>query len=390
MSVQRVTVNIPQPGNSTLEGWLERPVGPSHGVVLLAHSWGNPKHSLASTYICQQLCRNGWSVLRFDSPQGDASQGPPNAENLHSRVQEIASAASWLEATLMAPTLLVGLGLGGTAALLYSHAIADCRAVATWGAPASSELIPDTVQSLASVKKPTLILHAAEDACVAFSEAERLRAGISAPCNLIALDNMTHQLESRQDADYVAGLIHAWAVRYRPETALVRGLPSDVSRGQVRVLEANHAFLRDIRTDHHAWQADEPLSAGGSDQGPDPYELLLSALGACTSMTMRMYANRKGLRIDHLQVDLKHERRHRDDCEDCEGQGGQLDVITRTLHIEGDLTDSERQRLTEIADRCPVHRTLENQPVIRTALIPRATTPPYSSKASSESGETRR
>ena len=131
------------------------------------------------------------------------------------------------------------------------------------GEPASSELIPDTVQSLASVKKPTLILHAAEDACVAFSEAERLRAGISAPCNLIALDNMTHQLESRQGRRLCGGFDPCVAVRYRPETALVRGLPSDVSRGQVRVLEANHAFLRDIRTDHHARRrADEPLSAG--------------------------------------------------------------------------------------------------------------------------------
>lgn len=368
MTIQRVTVKIPQAENAPLDGWLEHSSGPSHGLVLLAHAWGGPKSTVAATYISQQLCQNGWSVLRFDSALGDSAPARPTAQHLPGRIQEVESAASWLRKTLSAPTLLIGLGLGGSAVLLARGAHEDCKAIATWGAPDFADIAPDSAIGLAAIKKPTLLLHSPNDTCVPFFEAERLRAAIKAPCNLLSLEGLDHAVNSREDANYIAGLIHAWALRYCSISTLVKEAPQTVPRGQVRVLEANQRFLRDIMTDQHVWQADEPLAAGGSDQGPDPYELLLSALGACTSMTMRMYANRKGLKVDHLQVDLRHERRYREDCEDCEGKNGQLDVITRTLRIEGDLSDAERQRLAEIADRCPVHRTLENQPVIRTVL----------------------
>ena len=137
-------------------------------------------------------------------------------------------------------------------------------------------------------------------------------------------------------------------------------------RGVVEVRGGSAGYLQQVVAGPHRFVADEPLSAGGTDLGPTPYDLLLAGLGACTSMTLKMYADRKGWPLEQVEVRLRHDRVHAKDCEDCASSEGRVDVIDRVVRVEGDLDAEQRARLLEIADRCPVHRTLENEIKIRT------------------------
>ncbi|MBL4571704.1 MAG: OsmC family protein, partial [Gammaproteobacteria bacterium] len=166
----------------------------------------------------------------------------------------------------------------------------------------------------------------------------------------------------------LAGL-GTWANKFLPEVSVIKRSESKLDKGHVKVDERNKHFARNVQTDHHAWVADEPVAVGGHDLGPDPYEHLLAGLGACTSMTLRMYANRKNLALDDIEVQLNHQRSHVEDCEDCESKSKFVDVIERNITLTGELTDAERKRLMEIADRCPVHLTLENHPKIVTKEV---------------------
>jgi uncharacterized OsmC-like protein len=134
------------------------------------------------------------------------------------------------------------------------------------------------------------------------------------------------------------------------------------------VVRSEHGLTQTIEIRQHRLTADEPSSAGGQDAGPDPYELLLSALGACTSITVRLYAQRKGWPLDGVQVALHHERIYAADCAECETRDGFLDRITKRLTLFGPLDQEQRQRLAQIAERCPVNRTLQREVVIEQHL----------------------
>lgn len=265
------------------------------------------------------------------------------------------------------------------------------------------------------LRRALLILHSPIDKTVNIAEAEKIYLQALHPKSFISLDNADHLLTRAEDAEYVAACISAWASRYLPEPApkkeaepidatardagqnhyagnsaetdpyrdlyaglgvwASRFLPaisvhrrSDASlpKGHVNISERNKRFARDVESDSHVWIADEPVEAGGQDLGPDPYEHLLAGLGACTSMTLRMYANHKKLALEDVQVVLNHQRSHADDCEDCDGDKKFVDVIRRKITLKGELSPAERKRLMEIADRCPVHLTLENAPKIVT------------------------
>ncbi len=187
------------------------------------------------------------------------------------------------------------------------------------------------------------------------------------PKSFVSLDKADHLLSNARDAEYVAATLAAWASRYiepppQAETAVAR----DVTEGEVLITEDNRKFLRGLHTASHHLQADEPVSVGGDNSGPTPYDLLLMSLGACTSMTLRMYANRNNMPLEDVQVRLIHERIHADDCAECEDADGKIERITRRIRLLGDLDDKQTARLISIADRCPVHRTLEAGPVIST------------------------
>jgi putative redox protein len=182
------------------------------------------------------------------------------------------------------------------------------------------------------------------------------------PKSFVSLDDADHLLTKIDDAAYAAEVIAAWASRY------LDPLEQEIVPG-VRVVEAGQGkFAQDIYAGRHRLRADEPVSAGGTDSGPNPYDLLCAALGTCTAITIRLYADLKQLPLTRMSVDLKHDKVHAKDCEECETREGKIDRIERTLTLEGDLDDAQRAKLVEIAEKCPVHRTLHSEVWITTTL----------------------
>ena len=255
------------------------------------------------------------------------------------------------------PSLLIGHSAAGPAVLAAAATLPGVRAVVTVASPAPR------VRRLSNV--PLLVLHAPDDQIVPVREASRVFAAARHPRSFIALDGIDHDVSEPRHARRVAGLIAAWAEPYLPDHAPPPPLDPP---GSVVVTDAGTGrYTQSITAGRHLLTADEPVSIGGADAGPNPYELLLAALGACTSMTMRMYAERKGLPLLRTTVRLRHDRVHAQDCAQTEQEVGMLSRIRREIDIEGSLNDQDRRRLVEIADRCPVHRTLNSEIVLETA-----------------------
>jgi putative redox protein len=298
----------------------------------------------------------------------------------------------------------VGHSLGGTAVLAAAERIPEATAVATIGAPASPRHLKGLLASAAAeierhgraevrlagrrftirremledlerhplaerigrLRRALLMLHAPLDDTVSIDEASEIFLAARHPKSFVSLDGADHLLSRRADAEYVAEVIASWASRYLPPDPRAErpGEP-----GVVRAEETDGGrFAHEIRVGRHVLRADEPRSLGGDDSGPSPYGYLSAALAACTSMTIRMYADRKQWPLDHVAVSVRHDKIHAEDCEACESETGRIDRFDRTLHLEGALSTEQRQRIAEIADRCPVHRTLHAEVEVRTTL----------------------
>jgi putative redox protein len=376
---------------------LELPDRQPRAFALFAHCFTCGKDSAAASRISRSLTGSGIAVLRFDFTGLGGSQGDFGNAGFSANIDDLHAAAAYLREHHDAPQLLIGHSFGGTAVLAAAAGIEEVTAVVTIAAPASpehvlkqfgaslevieregSEVVTlggrefvinrsfiDDLRShplqeqLRRLKCALLVLHAPLDDTVSIDEAGVIFTAARHPKSFISLDKADHLLTRLEDAQYVANTISAWADRY---LANAEGSPRpEVDGGEVQVDEGNARFLRDVTTDDHAWLADEPRSAGGDNLGPDPYEHLLAALGTCTSMTIRMYANRKKWPLDDVQIQLQHSREHARDCEDCETKSVALEVLTRAIRLVGDLDESQKKRLLEIADRCPVHRTLTSQ-----------------------------
>jgi uncharacterized OsmC-like protein len=266
-------------------------------------------------------------------------------------------AADTLRASQGAPSLLVGHSAAGPAVLSAGGSMAGVRAVVTVGSPAP--------QQPRRPRVPLLVLHAPGDPVVPLPEASRVFEAATHPKSFIALDGIDHAVSDPGQARYVAALIATWAEPYLPVSP---ASPHAEPVGSVVVTEAGAGRYRQkITIGRHVLTADEPVSAGGHDAGPNPYELLLAALGACTSMTLRMYADRKGLPLRRTTVRMLHDRVHAKDCSQARDKTGMLSRIRREIDLEGQLSEQDRQRLLEIADHCPVHRTLSSQIIWETA-----------------------
>ena len=374
--------------------------------ALFAHCFTCSKDIAAASRISRALVALGYAVLRFDFTGLGNSDGDFSNTNFSSNVEDLVAAADFLRSEFQAPQLLIGHSLGGAAVLKAAQSIDEVIAIATIGAPFDAQHVSkqlgsdlekiskdgeaevdlagrkfkikkqfvDDIRSqnndhIAKLRRALLILHSPVDATVNIAEAEKIYLQARHPKSFISLDKADHLLSRREDSEYVAACISAWASRFLPQANVIKPRESKLSKGHVKVDERNKHFARDVQTDNHVWIADEPVSAGGHDLGPDPYEHLLAALGACTSMTLRMYANRKNLALDDIEVQLNHQRSHAEDCEDCESKSKFVDVIERNITLKGDLTDAQRKRLMEIADRCPVHLTMENDPKIVTKEV---------------------
>ncbi len=397
-----------------LAGLLETPPEgnlPAKQFAIFAHCFTCGKDIAAASRISRALAAEGIAVLRFDFTGLGNSDGDFANTNFSSNVDDLLAAAEALQQHYQAPSILIGHSLGGAAVLAAAARLDSVKAIATIGAPAtadhvqhllsdaSSELeqqgqanvkigfrtfkikqqLIDDLQRYASaepikaLKKALLIFHSPIDEIVPISEAAKIYQAALHPKSFISLDQADHLLSHKQDAEYVALTLSAWASRYLQthsvDTEKSYGTAPEVREGDVVVTELDKKFLTGLYSHSHQLLADEPESFGGSNLGPSPYDLLLMALGACSSMTLRMYASHKKLPLDKVSVQLRHEKIHAKDCQDCEQKEGYIDHIQREIKIEGDLTIEQKQRLLEIADRCPVHRTLENRPVVKTLQL---------------------
>lgn len=378
---------------------FDTPNGQILATALFAHCFTCSKDILAAKRISQRLAASGIAVLRFDFTGLGHSEGEFANTHFSSNVADLKAAADHMASIGHPVSLLVGHSLGGAAVLKVATEIPSVKAVATIGAPsdpehvaanfgchideirkngsaqvslagrgftikeeflddiASAELLP----AIAHMKKALLVMHAPFDETVSIDNAAEIFTAAKHPKSFVTLDNADHLLSRAEDAEYAASVIGTWAARYLalPKPAAPIGAPE----GIVRISEADPAgFKQDISAGpkHHVL-ADEPVAYGGTDMGFSPYQLVSSGLGACTSMTIRMYARRKKWPLTHVSVDITHDKIHATDCSHCHTETGKIDQFRRVITLEGDLDDDQRKRLLAIADRCPVHRTLHSE-----------------------------
>jgi putative redox protein len=386
-----------------LAATLDLPDTPPVAYALFAHCFTCGMNVLAAKRIATALAAHGIAVLRFDFTGIGASEGEFANTTFSSNVADLVRAADHLRETRMAPAILIGHSLGGAAVLAAAEHIPEAKAVVTIAAPSDPvhvtgmfkdrvedirrdgdvevqlagrpfrikrEFLDDVAEQnlttrIGKLRKALLILHSPTDNTVGIHNATHIFVAAKHPKSFISLTGADHLLNQKRDAEYVAHVVAAWVERYLDPA--VAEQPADDPPRRVVVQETRDGKLQQqITIGPHRMLADEPASVGGEDTGPNPYEFLLSGLGACTSMTMRMYADRKALPLERVTVTLAHRKIHAKDCEDCETKVGMLDEIERVIAIEGDLDAEQRQRLMEIADKCPVHRTLTSEVYITT------------------------
>jgi putative redox protein len=383
-----------------LVGRLHAPHGAA-AYALFAHCFTCSKDIKAAVRVSRALASKGIATLRFDFTGIGESEGDFADTSFSSNVQDLVAAAAYLRSAHRAPVLLIGHSLGGAAILAAAQQIPEAAAVATIGAPfdpehvrrlfvdAAARIEQDGVAEVAiagrtfrikqqflddlathcsaekigALGKALAVFHSPQDNIVGIDNAAKIYQAARHPKSFISLDGADHLLQREADARYVADVLAAWASRYLPERAEEATEPR-----RVVVAGGSRGFRQSVQVGPHRLSADEPLSVGGEDSGPTPYELLLAGLGACTSMTMRMYAERKKWPLDGVTVRLSHDKIHAADCESCETKVGKIDDIEREISIEGVLDDEQRARLMEIADKCPVHRTLHSEVRIRSRL----------------------
>ncbi len=399
--------DFPNSQGQTLAALLESPDGEPAGYALFAHCFTCGKDNLAAKRISEALAARGIAVLRFDFTGLGMSEGEFANTHFSSNVADLVAAADHLRKTHRAPALLIGHSLGGAAVLAAAGRIAEATAVATIAAPSDPghvtglfkddvadirkagerevtlagrpfrirrEFLDDVSEqklmpSIAGLRKALLVMHSPADDTVGIDNASAIFLTAKHPKSFVSLADADHLLSRRTDATYAAHVIAAWAERYigasQPADA------ADAAPREVVVRETREGtFQQTVDIGPHHLLADEPRAAGGLDSGLSPYDFVLAGLGACTAMTLRLYAEHKKLPLDRVSVTLRHNKIHAADCENCETKEGKIDRIERSIALEGKLDDAQRQRLLEIADKCPVHRTLTSEIDIRTALTP--------------------
>ncbi len=373
---------------------IDWPKGPTRAFAIYAHCFTCSKDLFASRRVSNALTAHGLAVLRFDFTGLGQSGGDFANTSFTSSAADLIAAAQWLAAAHQAPALLVGHSLGGTAVLAAATEIASVKAVATIGAPASAEHVlrnfsggleeirargeaeidiggrPFTIRKqflddaeatrltdkIAALRAATLVMHAPTDQQVGIENAEAIFKALRHPKSFVSLDDADHLLTRHEDAIYAADVIAAWASRYMPA-----GRAEVEDEGDVVASESGEGpYHLNINASGHAFTADEPVAMGGTNRGASPYDILCAALGACTTITLRMYANRKRLPVDFIETRVMHHKHHADDSGEAAGEHDyRADHFIREIRIDGELSAQERQRMLEIAERCPVHKTLE-------------------------------
>src|SRR5215203_1748625 len=388
-----------------LAGLLDSPATEPRAFALFVHCFTCGKDIHAARRIAEALMALGIGVLRFDFTGLGSSEGEFANTTFSSNIDDLVAAADQLRSSKRAPAILIGHSLGGAAVLAAASRVPEARAVVTIGAPCDpahvTGLFKDKLgaiaahgevevslagrafrirdaflkdiaeqnltERIASLRKALLIFHSSTDAIVGIENASYIFAAAKHPKSFVSLAGADHLLSRRSDATYVANVIAAWAERYLDVSESAATSPAG-EQGSVVVSETRKGvFQQEITAGRHRFLADEPTAVGGLDSGPGPYDFLLAGLGACTSMTLRLYAQHKALPLDRVTVRLSHARIHAVDCENCETKEGMIHQIEREITLEGNLDAAQRARLLEIADKCPVHRTLNSEIDIKTS-----------------------
>ncbi|MCK8602087.1 bifunctional alpha/beta hydrolase/OsmC family protein [Desulfoferrobacter suflitae] len=390
-----------------LAGRLDLPLDEKpFAYAIFAHCFTCTKNLNAVVNIDRALTRQGIGVLRFDFTGLGESEGEFAETNFSSNVADLAAAADFLKDNFAAPKLLIGHSLGGAAVLQAAGRIDSCAAVATIAAPADPSSVTrhlgnttqeieqrgeaeitlggrkfrikkqfledleqvqmeDTIRNLG---RPLLLFHSPQDAVVGIENARKIFETARHPKSFISLDKADHLLSAREDSLYLGSVLAAWAHKYIG-LAQEDKRRRDLADNRIVVRTGRKGYQTEIQVNEHSLIADEPLAVGGANTGPTPYGLLVAALGACTSMTLRMYADRKQWPLEAIVVRLKHEKIHASDCQQCDFQkDGKIDRVQREIELMGELSPEQRRKLLEIADKCPVHRTLEGKTIIESHL----------------------
>jgi len=394
-------IRFPTRTGADLTGNLALPPGGRwQATAVFAHCFTCTRNIKAARHISLALARAGFAVLRFDFTGLGESEGDFADTTFSSNLDDLEDAAAWLGEFLAPPQLLVGHSLGGAAVLAVAERLESVRAVATLAAPSSPEHVlrqlgddlatieregstevqlagrpfrirrdfiddarsHDLSQRLQRLGRALLVMHAPGDTIVSIDNAQEIFIAARHPKSFVSLDDADHLLSREPDSRYAGRVIAAWAGRF-----LALAEPRPIDGVEVRGRAAD-GFTCAVQAGAHAQLADEPAGNGGADLGPDPYQFLATALGACTVMTLNLYARHKKLEVERVDCRVHHRRIHAKDCEDCETREGRIDELEREIVIEGDLTEAERTRMLEIADRCPVHRTLEGEIRVRSSF----------------------
>jgi len=403
--MQSIKVNFPNSAGNQLAGILDMPGGEPAAYALFAHCFTCSKNLKAATNISSSMTNAGVAVLRFDFTGLGQSEGAFEDASFSGNVDDLLSAVRWLEQEHRSPEILFGHSLGGTAILQAAASVPSALAVATIGSPsdpahvlhllkgAEAELsekgvaevqiggrpfrikqafVDDLTQhrlpeAISGLRKALLIMHAPLDDIVEVENAAALYAAALHPKSFVSLDKADHLMSREVDSRYAGLMLASWASRYLPMVTAHTANSLVATDGFVVARTKIDGFRTEIATGNHVLFADEPVSVGGADTGPSPYDLLSAALASCTSMTLKMYASLKKITLRSVTVAVRHDRVHAEDCKDCDSAAGKIDEFQRVVTLDGDLSHEQQQRLLESADRCPVHKTLSNEIKIRTA-----------------------
>ncbi|MBF4985779.1 OsmC family protein [Nonlabens mediterrranea] len=398
-------INFKNASGYELSGRLELPADRHpHNYAVFAHCFTCSKNFSATKNISRALTTAGFGVLRFDFTGLGDSDGDFADTNFSGNVDDLIAAIDFLKMNYQAPTLLVGHSLGGAAVIYASEKADSIKAVATIGAPSDTkhvrhlfgdqlqaivengeatvqlsgrpfkikeQLLNDlneqkVTQTLKNLRKPVLIMHSPQDNTVGIQHAEKLYHAALHPKSFVSLDGADHLLMNKKDSKYVGEVIAGWSSRYID-------VKEDISlasrQNVVASLDNESLFTTQMRAGKHYLTADEPTSIGGNDFGPTPYELLSSGLAACTVMTIQMYARRKKWLIENVECHVDYDKQHALDCENCEDDHAKIDTFTREIKITSDLDEKQLKRILQIADKCPVHKTLHSETQVITKLI---------------------
>ncbi len=398
-------VNFKNKKGETLAAYLDKPVDDEpKAYVLFAHCFTCNKNLKGVKYISKALTNEGFGVLRFDFTGLGESEGDFADTNFSSNVDDLLEAAQFLENHFEGPSILVGHSLGGAAVLLAASQILSVKAIATVGAPSKPDhvtkhfqhKIPEIKEEgeaivniggrdfqirnqfiknlektnlddhIHNLRRPLLIMHSPIDQVVGIDNAGEIFQAAQHPKSFVALDEADHLLMKSRDAQYVGQMISAWSARYIPEERKENGESQLETEKQVVAKTGQDSLTTEVKSGKHHFLVDEPESAGGNNLGPNPYDYLAAALGSCTSLTLQMYARHKKWPLDEARVHVQHKKAYEKDCENAEESHAKIDVLEREIEVLGDLDETQQKRLIEIANKCPVHRTLTSDIKVKT------------------------